>query len=77
MGAPTFMYRPGLPDNDGMYEDGAGVRRAASGRPIPGNVATRHVTFADMTEREIYTGASRAVRRNGRREAAPVKYDFF
>jgi hypothetical protein len=35
------------------------------------------VTFADMTEREIYTGASRAVRRNGRREAAPVKYDFF
>jgi hypothetical protein len=65
-GSPNFMYCPGKPDNDGMYESG---RRSA--KP-PSSVATCHVTFDDMTEREVYTGASRAVRRNGKRELAPA-----
>ena len=37
----------------------------------PPGVATCYVYFSDMTEREIYTGAVRAVRRNGKREAPP------
>ena len=65
MGSPRFMYRPGMPDNDGMEER----RRTAS---PPGNVATRHVMFADMMENEIYTGATRPVRRNGKRKPPPV-----
>ena len=60
--APKFMYRPGRPDNDGLYEN-----HGRSQIPPP-DVATRFVTFDDMTEREVYTGASRAVRRNGIRE---------
>ena len=65
-GSPNFLYCPGKPDNDGMCESG---RRSA--KP-PSSVATCHVTFDDMTEREIYTGASRAVPRNEKRELAPA-----
>ena len=56
--AEKFMYRPGRPECDGMSE-GHGRSRVP-----PQIVATRFVTFDDMTEREVYTGASRAVRRN-------------
>ena len=66
MGAPKFMYCPGIPDNDGRYEGGTLSARA------PATVATRHITFSDMTEREVYTGASRAVRRDGKRQPPPV-----
>ena len=64
--APKFMYRPGYPDNDGRYEN--------HGRSIipPPDVATRYVTFDDMTEREVYSGASRPVRRNGVRQRPPL-----
>ena len=37
---------------------------------IPPTVATCYVNFDDMDEREVYTGATRAVRRNGKREPA-------
>mmetsp|Transcript_34956 Transcript_34956/g.58892 ORF Transcript_34956/g.58892 Transcript_34956/m.58892 type:complete len:529 (-) Transcript_34956:273-1859(-) len=57
MGSPNFMYRPGKPDNDGVFERGG---RSAT---PPASVATRHVVFESMTERETYTGGSRAVRR--------------
>jgi hypothetical protein len=69
MSAPKFMYRPGHPDQDGMSE--SGERSALA----PAGVATCHVSFGDMTEREVYTGAWRNVRRNGLREAlaAPVR----
>jgi len=62
---PKFIYRPGRPANDGMYEK--------HGRSVvpPSDVATCFVTFDDMTEREVYTGASRAVRRNGVRVRPP------
>ena len=58
-----YMYRPGNPDAEGMYEP---VGRK-SARPPP-NVATNYVYFDDMLEREVYTGAIRAVRRNGSRD---------
>ena len=63
---PKFMYRPGDPECDGMYARMDGLAR--SGSP-PAGVATRHVIFADMTEREVYTGRVRDVRRNGARDA--------
>ena len=68
MGAPKFMYCPGKPDNDGLYEC------PLSATP-PAKVATRHISFTDMTEREVYTGASRAVRRDGKRQ--PPQADPF
>jgi len=58
---PKFMYRPAHPDNDGMYE------AHNRSRDPPPSVATRFVIFDDMTEREVYTGAWRAVRRDGLR----------
>ena len=70
MGAPAFMYRPGNPDCDGMYVD---ERDRRPTDVADGEVATRHVTFSDMTEREVYTGASRRVRRSQRRRAAAKK----
>ena len=63
MGAPAFMYRPGNPDCDGMYVD---ERDRRPTDVADGEVATRHVTFSDMTEREVYTGASRRVQRRGK-----------
>ena len=57
--APHFLYRPGVPSADGMSE------RQRSKVPPPG-VATRRVLFGkEMKEVEIYTGASRPVRRSG------------
>ena len=70
MRAPKFMYCPGKPDNDGLYEC------PLSATP-PANVATRHISFTDMTEREVYTGASRAVRRNGKRQPPRAGPSFF
>lgn len=62
-GSPRFMYRPGNKDADGMYEDDLSTRP-------PSNVATRYIYYCDlMLEREIYTGAARSVRRNGKRKA--------
>ena len=57
--APKYMYRPGHPECDGCYE-----RHGRSTVPPP-SVSTRYITFDDMTERDVYSGASRAVRRNG------------
>jgi len=58
LGSPRFMYRPGKPDSDGMYEQNFS--------PLaPQHVATRYVYYSDMIEREVYTGAGRRVRRNG------------
>jgi len=60
--APNFMYCPSIPENDGRY-------KATRSATPPSNVASRHITFADMTEREVYTGVSRAVRRDGKHQA--------
>lgn len=72
-GAPTFMYRPGDPDCDGMYErsDHRNPHTVKVGVAPPRAVATRHITFDDMTERDVYTGAARAVRRAGERKKGP------
>ena len=61
MGAPKYMYRPGKPDYEGKYEP-------QISRRMPEGVATCFVWFSDMIEREVYTGAGRAVRRNGSSE---------
>lgn len=60
-GSPRYMYRPNNIDATGTYE------QVMSASPPP-NCATRYVYYCDMTERAIYTGAARAVRRNGKRE---------
>jgi hypothetical protein len=61
MGAPKYMYKPGDNKARGMYE------RTRSKNP-PTHIATRHVSFDGLvTDREVYTGASRSVRRNGNR----------
>lgn len=62
MGSPRFMYRPGNSDVDGMSERGERSAKA------PRSVATNYIYFHDMLEREFYTGAIRAVRRNGTRK---------
>ena len=67
MGAPKLMYRPGQPHCDGRYERESYERGGLSKRVPPG-CASRHVFFDDMTEREIYVGSSRPVRRNGIRK---------
>jgi Ankyrin repeats (3 copies)/MYND finger len=56
--SPKYIYRPGHPECEGHTE------YEFSARP-PRDVATRFVWYTDMIERDIYTGASRAVRRNG------------
>ena len=61
IGGPRFMYKPGEQDAEGKYE------RERSPTAPPG-VATNYIYFCDMLEREYYTGAIRAVRRNGSRE---------
>lgn len=60
-----YVVEPGSPECEGMYGESTEIVVAA---PPPRNVATRHVGFDDMVEREVYTGASRSVRRNGSRE---------
>jgi len=57
-GSPRYMYRPGHPKCEGLTE------RELTTRP-PKNVATRFVYFANMIEQDVYTGAGRAIRRNG------------
>jgi hypothetical protein len=61
------MYRPGNVDVSGIYE------REISAPTPPPNVSTRHMTFVDMVEREVYTGASRNVGRNQKRESGRVQ----
>jgi hypothetical protein len=61
LGGPKYMYKPGDADAEGMYE-------TTRTKHPPVHVATRHVSFDGLvTEREVYTGASRSVRRNGKR----------
>jgi hypothetical protein len=61
LGAPKYMYKPGDREAEGMYE------RTRTRHPRA-HIATRHVSFDGLlTEREVYTGASRSVRRNGKR----------
>ena len=57
-----YMYRPGHPECEGMYE--REISPSPNGRVNPG-VSTCFIYFADMIEREVYTGAARLVRRNG------------
>jgi hypothetical protein len=63
MGSPKYMYRPGDLESEGKYE-----RQITSPNP-PRGVSTRHVTFCNMVEREVYTGAFRHVRRNKKRSS--------
>jgi len=70
MGSPRYMYCPGNPDADGMYES------ARVGSVPPPGIATRYIMFADMMELAVYTGASRAVRRNGERKAPKADGPF-
>jgi len=58
LGAPKYIYRPGKPDCEGTYEP-------VLSRVAPPTVATHHVVFDEMREYEVYTGASRKVRRSG------------
>jgi hypothetical protein len=61
LGAPKYMYKPGNKKAAGIYE-------STRTRHPGAHVATRHVSFDGLlTEREVYTGASRSVRRNGKR----------
>jgi ankyrin repeat protein len=61
LGAPKYMYKPGDKEAEGMYESTRSRHPAV-------HVATRHVSFDGLlTEREVYTGASRSVRRNTKR----------
>ena len=64
IGGPRFMYKPGDHDAEGKYEPERSPR-------APPGIATNYVYFCDMLEREYYTGAIRAVRRNGSREPIP------
>jgi hypothetical protein len=59
--SPKYMYKPGDADAEGKFE-------STRTKNPPVHVATRHVSFDGLvTEREVYTGASRSVRRNGKR----------
>lgn len=60
--SPVYAYTPGDPSCAGNYEPGT----ISSSTP-PQRVATCNINFAIMVEREVYTGASRSVRRNGKR----------
>mmetsp|Transcript_63092 Transcript_63092/g.126583 ORF Transcript_63092/g.126583 Transcript_63092/m.126583 type:complete len:96 (+) Transcript_63092:290-577(+) len=69
MGAPHFLYRPGDPSCDGLYD--SRFQRTTAGpassvnAPPPAGVATRRVSFQDMAEVGLYTGGSRPIRRTG------------
>lgn len=69
-GSPHFLYKPGAPENDGFTE-------AYPSRNPPPKVATHKVSFEDMSERNVYTGASRAVRRDGHRRSLKAKNPAF
>jgi hypothetical protein len=66
IGGGRCMYKPGDKRAKGRYEETRGPT------PPPG-VATNYVYYCDMLEREYYTGAIRAVRRNGSREPPKVQ----
>lgn len=69
MGSEKYMYTPGDLEAEGMVE-------RDRGSVPPRGIATRYVMFHGlMTEREIYKGATRLVRRNGKR-TVPVR-DFW
>jgi hypothetical protein len=62
-----YMYRPGVPEDDGFYPSEFRSARPGTNQP-PAHASTNYVFFAgDMLEREVFTGAMRAVRRNGSR----------
>jgi hypothetical protein len=61
IGGPKYMYKPGDAAAEGKYA-------SALTKHPPAHVSTRHVALDGLaTEREVYTGASRSVRRNGKR----------
>ena len=59
VGSPRYMYRPNDPECEGYYETAP-----FSPTPAP-ELSTRYVYFSCMMEFDVYTGACRAVRRNG------------
>lgn len=64
-GSPRYMYRPGNTHAEGKEES----EKSAKAPPY---VASNYVYYCDMLERDYYTGAIRAVRRNESR-ASPVR----
>ena len=56
--SPRYMYKPGNKKACGKEE------RTKSTNP-PRDVATNHIYYSDMIDRQIYTGAGRRVRRRG------------
>lgn len=73
MGGPKYMYRPGDDDAEGAHLP---APFPLSPVPPPG-VSTNYVYYHDMLEREVFTGAIRAVRRNGERTAPEVENPVF
>lgn len=69
-GSPKYMYRPGHSECKGLSE------REISPQ-MPSGVSTNYIWFSDMIEREVYTGAGRAVRRNGSSETPQCKDPLF
>ena len=70
-GNSRYMYRPGGGvDCEGVsYQD---VEQTPTER-LPPTVSTNYVYYTDMLEREIDTGAVRAVRRNGSRQRPALR----
>ena len=64
MSSPHYLFTPGNPDCEGMYEPEALAGRSVGQAP-PAGVATHRITFEVMKERALYTGCSRSVRRRG------------
>lgn len=70
LGSPRYMYRPNDRDSSGMFESPPLPRTA------PRGVSTRYVYYSVMMEFDIYTGAARAVRRNGSNKPAEPRGMF-
>ena len=70
LGAPVYMYTPGNPAVDGMFEHG---RRSSA---CPASAASNHVQLDQMLEKEVYSGATRKVRRNGVQKRPEPMFDL-
>jgi hypothetical protein len=77
LGSHHFLYAPGNPDSDGFYAEGyleRGVNYPMqlkfNGQPL----ASRRVLYGPMIEKELFTGATRKVKREG---PAPKMFNFF
>jgi len=64
LGAPKYMYRPNDPSCEGRYIKET-ITRSRLVTPTPG-VATNYIVFDSMVEQDVFTGAFRRVRRNGK-----------